>query len=118
MSATIAKPPTAKPLVRRKAESAPYSRAAIEQALPRLVNRPKLSVSDFELLFYLRDHCAVPYDLWPRELKTAARERQLEVLRDEGYISRKYEPLRYGLTRVGLGMIESLEQTMQVIGKR
>ncbi len=61
----------------------------------------RLNLTDCQLILFIQKNCTVPYESWPKEYQVGT---SLEKLRRRGYLSRKYTPNRYGLTKSGYGL--------------
>ena len=76
-------------------------RQAIQTALSRMPTGLRLKLVDCCIILFAYSNCALPYLSWPEEYRN---NRLVEKLKKRGYLNRKYDPLRYGLTKSGFSL--------------
>lgn len=69
-----------------------------------------ITLRDCEMALFVYLNGAVFYDDWPKEYQNGA---AMERLKRLGYVRRKYDPLRYGLSRSGHNLIIWLTATLE-----
>lgn len=93
-----------------QSESQITSRRAIQTTLSRLPKGLRLTPQDCQIVLFLEKNCAVAYESWPKEYQV---ESVIEKLKRRGYLTRKYNPNRCGLTRSGFGLARWLSASLE-----
>lgn len=86
------------------------SRREIQTALSRMPKSLRLSVTDCQLILFIEKNCALDYEQWPKEYRLIS---VLERLKRRRYLSLKYNPTRYGLTRFGFSLARWLAASIE-----